>query len=100
MGDMNENLTNYIRSEIGHELARLEDIAGTLLKFAPKDQLSDEAINWSKLSCESAELWVSRDDSGYRVTITGASPDASKLRQYLINRFDECGEDVDVVVGW
>lgn len=97
---MNENLTNYIRSEIGYELAELEGIARTLLKFVPKDQFADEAINWSKLCCESAEFWVSGDGCGYRVTIAGASPDACKLRQYLVDRFDECGKDVDVVTEW
>jgi hypothetical protein len=81
-------------------LDRLKEETNYILMAATEH--IDDAFNPSDLKCIDAQWVVSVDgDSYYRVVISEASPDASKLRRHVFEQLAERGfHEVEVTTEW
>lgn len=66
-----------------------------------KDKSIDYGVNWADLHCVSAE-WYFDDEgnTGYRVYIEEASPDAINFRNAVNDELFARGWDVEVITEW
>ena len=86
------------------DLAQLEIAAEKACRWAfhERRKLKNAGVNWGDIGCYSAETYQdSRGDSGYRVNLEEASPDAWEFRAFIREYLWSHGfPDVEVRTEW